>query len=194
MRIISGRLRGRKLHAFHGSAVRPTGDRVRESLFNILAQKPLAAKVLDLFAGTGALGIEAISRGARTAVFVDNAPQSLALIRKNIRHCGLSPYAHVIKSDITAGLGCLQTFPMAFDLVFMDPPYGRDLVSVTMGHLLASGCLAPEATIVTEHEADHTPAMASGPYHVIDRRKYGKTGLSIYLYTPDPASHHNGPA
>ena len=184
MRIISGKLRGRKLQTFKGSDVRPTADRVRESLFNILAQKPLNASVLDLYSGTGALGIEALSRGARMAVFVDNSIHALTVLRKNLDRCALLQGAQVIKWDIVKSLACLQIYPQTFDLVFMDPPYNRRLVPLTVQHLLQSRSLAPSALLVAEHEAQLSPEIDSSWLTCFDSRHYGRTGLSFFSYNP----------
>jgi 16S rRNA (guanine966-N2)-methyltransferase len=184
VRIISGHLKGRRLHSFSGSNVRPTADRVREALFSILAQTPFDAAVLDLFAGTGALGIEAISRGAKSAVFIDKNAASIALIRKNIEHCRLADTTRVIRWNADANLDCLRAYPAAFNLVFMDPPYGKNLVPITLRHLLACGCLSPDATIIAEHEPDTTPEPPSTHFQIEDHRRYGKCCLSFYRFQP----------
>ena len=182
MRIIGGRFRGRKLQAFKGSDVRPTADRVREALFNILARKFIDAEVLDLFAGTGALGIEALSRGALAAVFVDNSALSLAVLRKNLDRCGLQHCTQTIQWDIARSLACLKGYPKTFNLVFMDPPYHRGLVPTTLQHLVDSGCLVPEALLAAEHEADMKPELPSSHFACIDHRRYGRTALSFFAY------------
>ncbi len=181
MRIIGGRLRGRKLQTFKGSDVRPTADRVREALFNILGSKFINANVLDLFAGTGALGIEALSRGAQTAVFVDNSAPSLEVLRKNLDRCALRHCTQTIRWDIARNLACLKGYPMAFDLVFMDPPYNRGLVPTTLQHLVDSECLASEALLTAEHEAGMKLEL---PPHFTctDLRRYGRTALSFFTF------------
>lgn len=182
MRIIGGRLRGRKLQTFKGSQVRPTADRVREALFNILGGRLLDTNILDLFAGTGALGIEALSRGAQTAVFVDSSNQSLAVLRKNLDRCALHYCAHVIQWDISRNLTCLKRYPEAFDLVFMDPPYHLGLVTKTLQHLLDSGCLASGALLVAEHEAEAEFEIESTQFTCTDNRRYGRNALSFFTY------------
>ena len=104
LRVISGRLKGKKLYSVHGSATRPTADRLRESIFNILSTRVFKAVVLDLFAGTGALGIEALSRGAVSAVFVDNSRKAVSIIRRNITSCAFDQRANIIKWDIKKNL------------------------------------------------------------------------------------------
>ncbi len=182
MRIISGKLRGRKLQTFKGKDLRPTSDRVRESLFNILGPKPVNASVLDLFSGTGALGIEALSRGAEKAVFLDDSASALAILRKNIDHCALKHCTRVIQWNAGRNLNCLKAFPHTFDLVFMDPPYRQGLVPLVLQHLLLSQCLAPGALIVAEHEDPPLPAIDFSRLTCIDSRRYGRTGLSFFSY------------
>ena len=185
MRIIGGQYRGRKLESFKGRDVRPTADRVRESLFNILAHKTRDACVLDLFSGTGALGIEALSRGARMAVFVDNSAHSINVLRKNLSRCALpGGCARVIQWNIARDLECLRPYRQSFNLVFLDPPYQRDLPAVAMQHLLHSGCLAPEAVLVVEHEARAMLEVESDRLTCTDRRRYGRTGLSFFSFLP----------
>ena len=182
MRIIGGRLRGRKLQTFRGSEVRPTADRVRESLFNILGRKFIDANVLDLFAGTGALGIEALSRGARSAVFVDNSAQSLAVLCKNLDRCALRHHCRTIRWDITRNLKCLKEYPETFDLVFLDPPYHCGLVPATLQRLEESGCLASEAVLAAEHEIGAKFDIESSRFTCTDNRRYGRTALSFFSY------------
>jgi 16S rRNA (guanine966-N2)-methyltransferase len=182
VRVIGGRLRGRKLQTFKGSEVRPTADRVREALFNILGRELAGAYVLDLFSGTGALGIEALSRGAQKAVFVDNSARSLAVLRKNLEHCALQHCSRLIQWDIARNLACLKAYPDTFDMVFLDPPYNRGLVSMALQHLEASGCLAPEALLIAEHEAGMDLQISSTQFACIDHRRYGRTGLTFFAY------------
>ena len=183
MRIISGQLRGRKLQTFKGSDVRPTSDKVRESLFNILGPKPVNASVLDLFSGTGALGIEALSRGAGMAVFVDHSTRALGVLNKNLERCALDQCTRVIQWNIAKNLHCLKAFPQTFDLVFMDPPYHYGLVPLTIKNLMQSQCLAAGALLLAEHEI--RPALDTGSIHLarIDSRRYGRTGLSFFSYS-----------
>jgi 16S rRNA (guanine966-N2)-methyltransferase len=182
VRIIGGRHRGRKLQALKGSAVRPTADRVREALFNILGRDFVGAAVLDLFAGTGALGIEALSRGAEKAVFVDKSTRALAVLRKNLDQCELRHCSQVIQWDIARNLNCLKGHPEAFDLVFLDPPYHCGLVERALQHLLQSGCLASGALLIAEHEAGAQLKMESTRLTCAENRRYGRTALSFFTY------------
>ncbi len=180
--MISGFIKGRKLSTLAGPAVRPTADRVKEAMFNILAHRPDKAKVLDLFAGSGALGIEAISRGAVSAVFVDRNQEVINILRQNLRCCDIVDQTTVIQWDIVKNLNCLGTMPRAFDLVFMDPPYGRQLVQKAIGHLIHIDCLQDGATIVAEHEPGAEIEPTSASLTVSDTRRYGSNQLSFFRY------------
>ena len=182
MRIISGNRRGKKLHTFKGRNIRPTGDRMREAIFNILSSRVKDAVVLDLFAGTGGLGLEALSRGARSALFIDNHPDALLLLKKNINACGMTRETRVIKWDIARDLNCLRGMQPEFDLVFMDPPYEKNLVEPTLVHLHASGAVQSAAHIVAEHGFNEPQPSDLDCFNMVDQRKYGKSLVSFFKY------------
>ncbi len=173
MRIVGGRLRGRTLAGPKSQAIRPTADRLRESLFNILAhayEDPITdARVLDLFAGTGALGLEAISRGAAYALFVDDGAEARALIRQNVEALALAAVTRIFRRDASR-LGAAHPLE-PFDLVFCDPPYGRGLAAQALASARAGGWLAPEALIVVEEAADAGFAAPEG-FEELERRRY----------------------
>jgi len=179
MRIVGGRMRGRALTAPKSQAIRPTADRLRESLFNILVHgygDPVSgARVLDLFAGTGALGLEAISRGAAFALFVDDGAEARALLRANVEALGLGGVTRIFRRDATK-LG--PAHPIApFTLVFLDPPYGQGLGERGLISAREGGWLAPEALIVIEEEKD---AFKLPPgFEQIERRAYDDTELTF---------------
>ena len=177
LRIISGSLKGRRLAAVRGQQTRPTADRVRESLFSILGQRASQTAVLDLFAGTGALGLEALSRGATQAVFVDKADQAVAVLQKNIQHCNVQDRTRIIRWDIEKNLNCLKIFPQVFGLVFMDPPYGQRLIKPALRHLSACGCMASGALLVIETSKVETLAELPADWLCDDVRTYGNTRL-----------------
>jgi len=184
MRIVGGTLRGRPIAGPQHEGVRPTADRVRESLFNILAHgvdgfSLEGARVIDLFAGTGALGIEALSRGGRFCLFVDNDPEARALIRTNIETFGLTGVSRIFRRDAT-DLGPVGTMA-PFDIAFLDPPYGRALGEKALASLAEGGWLVPEAIIVLEERAGISVALPSG-FIGIDHRTYGDTGILIARY------------
>jgi 16S rRNA (guanine966-N2)-methyltransferase len=185
MRIVGGRHRGLVLAGLGGgdagAHLRPTGDRVRESLFNLLAHggygappPPEGRRVLDLFAGTGALGLEALSRGAAFATFVDQGAKALALLRRNIALMGAEQATRVVSRDATR-LGRNHGAP--FGLVFLDPPYGRGLGERAIASALAGGWVAPEGLVVWEEGVD--PAAPPG-LTLLDRRRYGETMIAIF--------------
>lgn len=175
MRVIAGDLRGRRLFAPR-TGVRPTSDRVRESLFAVLG--PLAGGcVLDLYAGTGALGIEALSRGAATAVFVDRAPGSLSVLRRNLAALALGDRSRVIRADVAAGLGRLQRAGESFDLVFADPPYETLGVEAVLAVLVEGRLLREGASVVVERGRRHPLAAVAGLAQ-IDERSYGDTVIT----------------
>jgi 16S rRNA (guanine966-N2)-methyltransferase len=184
MRVIAGSLRGRKLMAIRGRAIRPTADRVREALFNILGGRPIDAQVLDLFAGTGAMGIEAVSRGARRAVFVDRSTPALQMIRRNIALCRLEAHTRVLQLDIVSSLNRLLPDQGAFDLIFIDPPYNRGLIRPTLLNLSESQLPSDDALAVVEHDPSESIDPPLSGWVPIDQRRYGRTQLSFFTFAP----------
>jgi 16S rRNA (guanine966-N2)-methyltransferase len=182
MRIIGGRFKGRKLHTFSGSAIRPTSDRMREAIFNILSKQVQGAVVLDLFSGSGALGIEAMSRGARSVLFIDKDRRSISLIEKNIESCHLRNQTRVMRWDVANNLKCLKQLQACFTLVFMDPPYEQSLIQPTLTHLHESGALLPSASVVIEHSAHESVPREMLPFKFADERKYGKNLVTFLTY------------
>ncbi len=176
MRVVGGRLRGRNLASPASREIRPTADRLRESVFNILMHAygdPITgARVLDLFAGTGALGIEAISRGAGFALFVDNGAEARALLRNNVEALGLGGVTKVFRRDAT-NLG--PAHPLEpFSLVFLDPPYGKGLAEKALASLRDGGWLTPGALLVVEEARTAGFATPEG-FEELERRAYDDT-------------------
>jgi 16S rRNA (guanine966-N2)-methyltransferase len=179
LRIISGSLKGKKLHSIQGVTIRPTADRLRESIFNILSFRVHKAMVLDLFAGTGALGIEALSRGAESAVFVDNNPGAIAVIKRNIKSCCFEKHAHIIRWDIKKNLNCLVSVGRAFNLVFLDSPYNRGMVKSALLNLEYTRSVEKGACIVVEHSSLEPIPEDLFIFEIADQRRYGKTLVSF---------------
>jgi 16S rRNA (guanine966-N2)-methyltransferase len=179
VRIIGGECRGRKLRPVPGRGVRPTADRIREAVFNILGPSVRDATVLDLFAGTGALGLEALSRGAAAAVFVDRMPDALRTISRNLADLGLADRGRVVRWDLSRNLGPLRNHRPPFDLVFCDPPYGKGWLGTVLPRLFRAGCLAEGARLAVEHPAEESPPEVPGGPRLSDRRRYGKTLVSF---------------
>jgi 16S rRNA (guanine966-N2)-methyltransferase len=175
VRVVAGQWRGRRLQAPPGAATRPTSDRVREALFSILGGRVTDARVLDLFAGSGALGIEALSRGAAEVTFVDSDPAAIRAVRANLAAVGAD--AEVRRADARRFLGSASAAARQYDLVFLDPPYrlARDLGDVLTAAL--PSVLAPGATVVAESDrrAPLDPALP-----LLDERRYGDTLIRIY--------------
>lgn len=182
MRIVGGRLRGLKLGEVPGAGVRPTSDRVRESLFNILAHDadlrteagpfPAGVPVLDVFAGTGALGLEALSRGATNVSFIENAPDSLKLLRANIEKARAADQVRVLQRDALAPGRAKEPA----GLVLMDPPYHARLAGPAILALEVMGWLSPEVLIVVETDAREALEVPEG-FTLDDERRYGRTKL-----------------
>ncbi len=176
MRVVAGKFRGRNLKSPSSNAIRPTADRLRESVFNILVhayEDPITdARVLDLFAGTGALGIEALSRGAKFALFVEEAAEARALIRENVETLGLGGITRIFRRD-ASNLG--EAHPNEpFSLVFCDPPYGKGLAGKSLASARAGSWLTPDAIVVVE---ESVAAKFSAPegFEEIERRAYDDT-------------------
>lgn len=182
MRVIAGSARGRQLATFSGEAIRPTPDRVREALFSIVYSRRgslTGSRVLDLFAGTGALAIEALSRGAEHAWFVDRAPLAIRTIDSNLRRCKLAERATVLSRDVWQTLPILTTAG-PFELIFADPPYGQGAGPRLLEELQRYSLLAPGGLLVVETSAcDPMPAQPAG-LTALERRRYGVTVLHLY--------------
>src|SRR5271166_908821 len=180
MRIVGGRFKGRGLAAPASRAIRPTSERLRESIFDILEHRfpghIEGARVVDLFAGSGALAIEALSRGARFALFVDNSAEARAVLRANVEALALGGVTRIWRADATR----LGSAPAGgpFRLAFLDPPYGQSLAGLALTSLLEGGWLEPDALCVVE-EASRVKIVAPAGLALIDERTYGDTKVAI---------------
>jgi 16S rRNA (guanine966-N2)-methyltransferase len=188
MRVVGGKFGGRALVAPDDRRVRPTSDKVRQALFNILEHRDFGdftldgARAIDLFCGTGALGVEALSRGARFCLFVDDDTDSRALVRQNVEALGLTGISKIWRRD-AADLGPMNTGSGGpFDLAFLDPPYRKGLGDAALKSLKDGGWLAPGALLIVETAIDET--LAADGYEKLDERDYGETRV-IFL-TPHP--------
>lgn len=178
MRIIAGEMRSRKLKAPEGMDTRPTADRVKEALFSILQGRVYGARVLDLYGGSGALALEAISRGASGAVIADQSPKACQAIQENIESLRVTDKAQLLRMKDTTALKALKGQGDSFDLIFLDPPYRMDPEPVC-ALILEYGLLTPGGMIVIEHAREKHPALPA-PLRLTDRREYGAAGLSFY--------------
>lgn len=182
MRIISGKARGRKLRQFKGHRIRPTTDRVREAIFSSLQSRLGTfdgAKVLDLFAGTGALGLEALSRGAEFAVFVDQSIQSADIVTDNIKTCGMADCATLVKASVMTSLAKLRTHA-PFDLIFLDPPYNQNLIGPVLDGIVKNTLLAKRGVICVESARDEAVPETIAGLVFLSRKEYGSTAVTFF--------------
>jgi 16S rRNA (guanine966-N2)-methyltransferase len=180
MRIIGGADRGRRLRAPRGRGTRPTADRMRVALFDILGPGVAGTRVLDLFAGTGAVGIEALSRGAARAVFVERGREPLRALRANLAALGLGRgQARVVAGDAAAALPVVEGTEAPFDLVFLDPPYAGDLAARALAALVGSPVLHAGTRIVVQHSVHRPLAIPPGLRPAREPRRFGDTALTF---------------
>lgn len=181
MRVIGGELKRRRLHGAAGDAgaMRPTSGLVRESLFNLIGDYVPGAAFLDLFAGTGAVGIEALSRGAARAVFVENAAESLKILRRNIKDLGLESRCAALQKDAAAFLDAATAAGEAFDIIFADPPYDAGFQSMLLEKLGPGNLLTPDGLLVIERR-NPPDIRQAGNLTLVDARSYGKTTLTLW--------------
>ncbi len=180
MRIIGGKARGRRLYTPWTSAVRPTAERIKEAFFNIIG--PVDGKTfLDLFAGSGNMGLEALSRGALKAVFVENNRALVDAIGRNIETCGFGGKGEILTSDFIKAIQKLVKRSEAFDILFADPPYERGIVSPTLEHLRNGSLMEKDGLFAVQHSVREAAAVdESGQLVLTDRRQYGDTILSFF--------------
>ena len=180
MRVISGTAKGRPLKAA-GAATRPITDRVKENLFNILGARVVDANVLDLFAGAGSVGIEALSRGARAATFVELDHAALRTIRENLKSTRLGDHANVVRQDVFKFIR--HTTDERFDFVYVAPPQYKGLWADTLATLDASALLADDGIVVAQIHPKEYKELALTKLKLFDQRKYGSTMLCFYQVT-----------
>lgn len=192
MRVIGGEFRGRRLNAPQGRKIRPTSDRVREAIFDILGPVWTFQRVLDLFAGTGSLGIEALSRGSQDAVFVEQGKVALTVLRGNLKALGLKSRSWVLPLATKRGIAILGEKGEAFDLIFMDPPYGKGSVEQTLEEVARAGILAPTGVVVAEHSSREVIFPPLG-LALAQQRRYGDTTVSFFhVHVVSPATEGDG--
>jgi 16S rRNA (guanine966-N2)-methyltransferase len=172
---------------------RPTAAKVREAIFNILGPAVAEAQVLDLFAGTGALGIEALSRGAERAVFVEDQASALPGLRRNLETLGLLERSQVLPLPVAVALKKLASQGERFGLVFLDPPYGGGVAQATLTALAAASLLLPQAWVVAEHSRRESLPEAVGVLEQQTLRRYGDTRVAIYVLRRETGDGSNNP-
>jgi 16S rRNA (guanine(966)-N(2))-methyltransferase RsmD len=180
MRIIAGALKGRRLATPRGATTRPTADQVRIALMDTLTPRLPGARVLDLFAGAGGVGLEALSRGAAHATFVEQDARAVAALRDNVTALGLGALVRIRRADVLREIPALYGAGERFDIVFLDPPYEAGLVESTLATLGGGGLLRPEAVVVAQHFTKRAPPPSIGALGVFRTRRFGETTLTFY--------------
>lgn len=180
LRVISGEAKGHKLKTLKSNLTRPTSDKVKESIFNILAPVIFDRDVLDLFAGTGSIGIEALSRGAHRAVFVDKSRECFQIIKENLNHTKFTERAEIYAMDVCSALSKLSHKGDKFDIIFLDPPYGKGLVNETLTCIADTDILKQDTLVIAEHDVDDVVLECVGTLKNFRRQKYGDTVISFY--------------
>ncbi|WP_078430644.1 16S rRNA (guanine(966)-N(2))-methyltransferase RsmD [Alkalihalobacterium alkalinitrilicum] len=182
MRVISGEKKGQPLKAVPGSTTRPTTDKVKESIFNIIGPYFYGGWVLDLYGGSGNLGIEALSRGVEKAIFVDQNRKAIDIIKENLSLCSFSDRAEVYRNDAKRALKALIKREISFTYIFLDPPYAEQKIEAEIGIINDFQLLENGGTIVAEHAASIELAKYIGSFSCKRREVYGDTAISFYMY------------
>ena len=180
MRIISGKARGTKLYTLEGENTRPTLDRVKESIFNIIQSEIEGAKILDLFAGSGAIGLEFLSRGAEKAVLCDNSKEAINIIKKNIEKTHMENQCNIIHVDFE---NCLEKIKNEqFDIIYLDPPYDTDYIYIAIQKIIKLDMITKENLIIieTDDEKRIEKEIKNIDIEIVDKRKYGRATI-IFL-------------
>lgn len=185
MRVITGKYKGRKLNTPSDYDIRPTSDKAKEALFSIIANEIYGSNVLDLFAGTGSLGIEALSRGAQYCVFGDNSRKSLSLVKENLEHCRVEEKTRLMAGEYKKVLKNLADriedgLEEPFDIIFLDPPYNKGLLEDAFQLIREGNVLAEDGVIVAEHRKEEILAEQMYGFEKTKERRYGVVTLSIY--------------
>jgi 16S rRNA (guanine966-N2)-methyltransferase len=181
LRVIAGAYKGRRLKTPGWDGLRPTADRLRETLFNVVSSRVTGARVLDGFAGTGALGIEAFSRGAVSVVFVDEDPRACALVAENLARCGIENGYAIIRASAARGIENLRLAGQVFDLLLLDPPYGLEPARALDG---VEALMAPDALLVLEHGRRQPVPAEAGRLRLGRDLKSGDSALAFYTCPP----------
>lgn len=185
LRVIAGSVKGRRLKTVKGTSTRPTSDRVKESLFNILSSFISDAEILDLFAGTGSLGIEALSRGAASVVFVEKDAAAFSVINQNLETVGLKDKSEIIKGDAFSIINDLAQKDRKFDIILLDPPYHKNLIIEALKYIEKSDIIKKDSVIAAERDAGDPVPDSEGRLFLAKDVKYGDTALSFYRILSD---------
>ena len=180
MRVIAGEFRGRRLDRIEGMDIRPTSDKVKGSLFNILGDTVIDSVFLDLFGGTGGIGIEALSRGAGHVVFIDTDIKSIKVLKGNLEHLNINDNVEVFNTDYSTGISKLYMHNKKFDIIFIDPPYSVGLAQNALEEIDKHNILAQAGSIIVEHDSRDEMPSSLGKLNMYCSKKYGNTTLSFY--------------
>jgi 16S rRNA (guanine966-N2)-methyltransferase len=191
MRIIAGQYKGRRLKTLEGLHVRPTSDRLRETLFNILAPHIVGARFLDICAGSGAIGIEALSRGAQEVVFIENNRRAAQTIGENLQHCGITSGTRLINRDVLSALRYLAEHQLRYDIIYLDPPYDSQLYSPVLWLLGKQELLAEGGLVIVEHRRQLPLAESYETLRAYRTLHQGETQLTFYRHAPDLPANEN---
>jgi len=180
LRIITGKAKGHKIKAPKGLVTRPTTDRVKESIFNILGGIPEESIVLDLFSGSGNIGIEFLSRGAKACYFIDNNVSSIKVIKENLENTRFTEQALIYKTNVENAITVLGKKGTSFSYIFMDPPYEKNMVIPILESIFEKKLLKSDGIIIVEHEAKYILPDNINSFKKTDSRKYGATTVSFF--------------
>ncbi|MFZ7121162.1 MAG: 16S rRNA (guanine(966)-N(2))-methyltransferase RsmD [Eubacteriaceae bacterium] len=180
MRVITGIAKGKRLINPKDNRIRPTTDRIKESLFNIINPFVNDSIFIDCFSGTGAIGVEAISRGAKEVYFIDNHNESIGIVRKNLQITDFRDKSKILQMDIISAISELSSKSVKADIIFMDPPYNLDIITSILTEISINNILKDEGKIIVEHDKDYSPQEIINDFIIYDIRKYGNTSVSFY--------------
>lgn len=180
MRVIAGEYKGRRLDRIEGTDIRPTSDTVKEALFNILGDAVIGSGFLDLFGGTGGIGIEALSRGAKHVVFIDSDIKSIRVLRGNLSRLNIKDCIEVYNVDYSRAISKLYKYGKKFDIIFIDPPYSMGLAESALKAIDDNPVLIQSGLIIVEHDSKEDMPKNVGRLHLYRFKKYGNTVLSFY--------------
>jgi 16S rRNA (guanine966-N2)-methyltransferase len=180
LRVIAGEYRGRRLDRIEGMDIRPTSDKVKGSLFNILGDSVIDSAFLDLFGGTGGIGIEALSRGAEHVVFIDTDIKSIKVLKGNLEHLNIIDNVEVLNTDYSTGISKLYNNNKKFDIIFIDPPYSVGLAQNALVEIDKHPILAQSVLIIVEHDSKDEMPSSQGKLYMYRSKQYGNTTLSFY--------------
>ncbi|MBB3109345.1 16S rRNA (guanine966-N2)-methyltransferase [Paenibacillus phyllosphaerae] len=189
MRVIAGTAKGRALKAVPGTNTRPTTDKVKEAIFSMIGPYFDGGLALDLFAGTGGLGIEALSRGIDRAIFIDMDRISVDIVKHNVTAANVAERAEIYRNEAGRALKALEKRGSAFSLIFLDPPYRMKEMDALMLDLAERGLVEDGAKVVVEHDADHVYPETAGAFEQLKYARYGDTAVTIYRYNPVRSEH-----